>query len=401
MAIAHPAFRSLGGAELVISAHVQILQEAGYSVAILCLDYDAALWAPRLRGVEVRCARQGSKAAFRRPLERSRRWLETNGQDFDAIIAHNYPMSTHLGRSQIRARKLWYCHEPPRVLHPGTNPRALEALRQGVSLRAMEVVSRSNRRTPRMRVGLRWRPIAELDQEGVAGLNVVIANSEATRAAVEATYGRSATVIYPTSCSPKAMVASPLARRPGLRIYAQSRLEHFKNLDGLLLGFSKYRERFDREARLDIVGDGSERTFLTEMVRALGLTDCVSLHGFVPDAEVDRLAASCAVFALLPFDEPFGMVFVEAAERGLLVLGPDHGGPRQILGEGRGGWLTDVTSPDAIAETLREIADTLPEEQARRRETLRQHCLTAYGKATAANKLLDALGAGAPSNGLE
>ena len=53
--------------------------------------------------------------------------------------------------------------------------------------------------------------------------------------------------------------------------------------------------------------------------------------------------------ALLTLDEPFGMVYPEAAAKGLLLVGPDHGGPLEILDGGRLGWVVDAFSPGSLA----------------------------------------------------
>jgi glycosyltransferase involved in cell wall biosynthesis len=87
-------------------------------------------------------------------------------------------------------------------------------------------------------------------------------------------------------------------------------------------------------------------------VRELDLPDSVAFHGFLSDADLKDLRHSCDAFALVPWDEPFGMVFPEAAAAGLLMIGPDHGGPEEILGGGRYGWCVPPHAPVALAEAL-------------------------------------------------
>jgi hypothetical protein len=40
--------------------------------------------------------------------------------------------------------------------------------------------------------------------------------------------------------------------------------------------------------------------------------------------------------------------------RGLLIAGPDHGGPMEILDGGRLGWTLDVFSPEPLASAFAE-----------------------------------------------
>ena len=68
------------------------------------------------------------------------------------------------------------------------------------------------------------------------------------------------------------------------------------------------------------------------------------------------------------------MVFPEAAARGLLLIGPDHGGPLEILDDGRLGWCVDAFSPDALAQALSQVASLSDAEADRRRAAADQAC---------------------------
>jgi glycosyltransferase involved in cell wall biosynthesis len=83
--------------------------------------------------------------------------------------------------------------------------------------------------------------------------------------------------------------------------------------------------------------------------------------------------------ALLPADEPFGMVYPEAAQRGLLLIGPDHGGPVEILDGGALGWTVDIFSPEPLAEAFAEAWRLPAHEVTRRRERAAAACHDRYG----------------------
>jgi glycosyltransferase involved in cell wall biosynthesis len=78
----------------------------------------------------------------------------------------------------------------------------------------------------------------------------------------------------------------------------------------------------------------------------------ITFHGFLERNALNEVASACDVFALLPLDEPFGLVFTEAMSRGLLCIGPDHGGPNEILEGGALGWTIDPFAPEALETAL-------------------------------------------------
>jgi glycosyltransferase involved in cell wall biosynthesis len=392
--IAHAALDAApGGAERLLATHVRLLVEEGHDVRVTAFRGDAGVWAGRLHGAELRCLNPRSDRLLRHPQAAAGRWLATRHEDRDVVIAHNFPASTLLGTLGIPARKVWYCHEPPRQLHPEASPRLARALRDGVELRAVAKFDKWMHPPRRSRTGLfAKRETAGIDREGIAGIDAIWANSAATAAAVRAVYGRDAEVIHPASTIAEAADAGGSdelapARRPGLRVVTVSRLSDIKNLDGLLLGFARYVHEHDGEATLDVVGSGPERTFLERLAERQGIAGAVRFRGHLPDDELRGVMSGCSAFAALPFDEPFGMVFTEAAAAGLLVLGPDHGGPLEILAGGRLGRLADPADPASIRDALLDLADTPQPEQRRRREELRRRCASLYGLSALREKL--------------
>jgi phosphatidylinositol alpha 1,6-mannosyltransferase len=108
----------------------------------------------------------------------------------------------------------------------------------------------------------------------------------------------------------------------------------------------------------------------------------VRFHGFVSQSELSRIYEACEVFTLLPIDEPFGMVFPEAAARGLLMVGPDHGGPWEILDEGKLGFVADPFSAESLSEIYRRIASMSDHEVDRKREAADASCRARFSEST-------------------
>jgi glycosyltransferase involved in cell wall biosynthesis len=87
--------------------------------------------------------------------------------------------------------------------------------------------------------------------------------------------------------------------------------------------------------------------------RARGLEDAVRVLDH--RADVPSLLAALDVVVCPSFDEPFGMVVVEALAAGRAVVASDSGGPAEIIEDGRSGLLFATGSPRALAARLLEV----------------------------------------------
>jgi glycosyltransferase involved in cell wall biosynthesis len=218
------------------------------------------------------------------------------------------------------------------------------------------------------------------DLEAARGLDLIYAISEFSRDNARRIYGRCREeVIYPIVRFPE---SGP--RRGGLdrsvrRILVHSRLEVLKNIDTVVRGFEVFRASSPVPCELHVVGEGPSRESLESLAGSLCPSGSVRFHGYLSDEALREVYAACDVFALLTLDEPFGMVYPEAAARGLLLVGPDHGGPLEILDGGRLGWTVDAFSPEALAEALARIWGLDDAEVDRRRAEADRACRARFG----------------------
>ncbi len=340
----HRALDVVGGAEVLLLDQARFLHAAGADVRVRTLVYDPSAWESRLGGVGIdawfRVKGDEKRPHLTRTLGRSRlSWLLEELATSDVALAHGYPLSAALGAATSKGARIWHCLEAPRWLHPEASNPYLAEHHERAPLRHGPHHYRTSLASP---VGAlpfigRRRPsrVSE-DRRGVLGLTAVWALSEYTRDSVLRIYPTvSSEVLYPIVGFPRPLSGkSPLARN-GLRVLTVTRLEWVKNLDTLLDGFARFRQRTDPHATLSVVGTGSALPALKELAREMGIASAVTFHGFLADAELDELSARCDAFACVPLDEPFGLVFPEAMARGLLALGPDHGGPAEILDHGK------------------------------------------------------------------
>jgi glycosyltransferase involved in cell wall biosynthesis len=126
------------------------------------------------------------------------------------------------------------------------------------------------------------------------------------------------------------------------------RLSPEKGADRLLDAWS----RLGKNRRLVIAGDGPEMAPLQAKAADLKL-DNVSFVGFADQAAQKELWAGAA-FSIVPsvWQEPFGMVVLEAWARGRAVVAHRIGALPEIITDGVNGFLADPHSADDLAAVL-------------------------------------------------
>jgi glycosyltransferase involved in cell wall biosynthesis len=386
LAMFHPAFDTPGGAESLCLEEAAAFRRSGDDVTIVTMKLDEERWLRQLGDMPYRVTApfeprfgdifRGGKTARRR--RRARRVTESL-RGFDVVLAHNYPCNSLLGASGLACRRVWQCNEPPRFLHVrGANPalvarldsldpdeRRAEARQGGGIARALEKAD-----------ALEFK--ARFDVEETARLDHIYAISEFSRDNARRIYGRCGEeVVYPIVRFPEPGRARTGLRRTGLGVLVVSRLEIPKNVDTLIRGFAAFFASHP-DAMLHVVGDGAAREDFRSLASRLLPERAFAFHGYVTDDRLREISDACDVFALLPIDEPFGLVFPEAAARGLLLVGPDHGGPREILDGGRLGRCVDAFEPGGLAAALAGIASLSDAEADRLRAEADRACRARY-----------------------
>jgi glycosyltransferase involved in cell wall biosynthesis len=101
---------------------------------------------------------------------------------------------------------------------------------------------------------------------------------------------------------------------------------------------------------LDIAGQGPLEPALKAYAAELGLSDAVRFLGFVSPIQSAIEAASAVVVPSL--GEGFGMVALEAMERGRPVVASDVGGLPEIVADGETGFVVPAGDAAALADAL-------------------------------------------------
>ena len=395
----HPHFKGVGGAEVLIASQARYLVEHGHDVRLITDIRDPARWERAFRGVthselQIYLPREWFLPRALR-IERALPRAIQRMQGSDAVIAHNFPSCALLGMADLpHTTGVWYCNEPNRQLHliestPFLHARVSAHQPQSAAERAYVHKLRLYQLLTSTALGRQTR---ELDREHSAKVAIIVANSQYTRDNIARIYQRAdAHVIPPIIEFPRAgRDRTGIDRTRGLQVLAHARLDPIKNIEHVVKGFALYAHRA-RSAQLHVVGVGKQRSALERLSEQLGIAAAVRFHGFLPQAELERVYDACDVFALTPLDEPFGMVFPEAAARGLILIGTDHAGPAEILNGGALGYPCDPFAPEALAEQLQRIAAESDAHHDALRKRAAAACFSRYSASTLGPMLLQLL----------
>jgi glycosyltransferase involved in cell wall biosynthesis len=164
-----------------------------------------------------------------------------------------------------------------------------------------------------------------------------VANSRNVAERVQRYYGREADVLH---CP---VDVDRYALGSGLGDYAVvvSRLLSYKQIDVAIEGCAR------AEIPLHIVGTGPHEATL----RSLAAGTNTTFHGYLNDAQVNRLVGD-ARLAILPGEEDFGLVPLEAAAAGTPTVAFRAGGALETVLDGVTGEFFSPCTPQALASVL-------------------------------------------------
>jgi glycosyltransferase involved in cell wall biosynthesis len=146
-----------------------------------------------------------------------------------------------------------------------------------------------------------------------------------------------------------AAACGPPPERPALAIVG--RLIPIKGHDDLLDALTLLGA--DVPFTLDVVGDGELRATLEARAAALGLADRVRFRGRV--SPVAPAFEDAAIVVVPSHGEGFGLVALEAMERGRAVVATAVGGLPEIVEDGVTGLVVPPRDADALAAALRTL----------------------------------------------
>jgi glycosyltransferase involved in cell wall biosynthesis len=134
-----------------------------------------------------------------------------------------------------------------------------------------------------------------------------------------------------------------------VRLLYVGRISREKDLDVLATAYKKIREA-GHQVKLYFVGDGPYLEALTA-----ALPDAVFL-GYLTGEKLAQAYASADVFVFPSTTDTFGNVILEAQASGLPVIVSDLGGPKELVEEGKTGFVTRAHDADDLARAIIRVS---------------------------------------------
>lgn len=158
----------------------------------------------------------------------------------------------------------------------------------------------------------------------------------------------------------------------------------YKGVDVTIRALPKIIQAFP-EVKYLVIGRGDDQPRLAQLAQDLGVSDRVIFAGFVPTEQLMahyRLADAY----IMPSQEGFGIVYLEAMACGVPVLSGDDDGSADPLQDGKLGWRVPHRNPEAVAAACLEILQG--DDQRCDGEWLREQAIALFGMDALQKQLL-------------
>ncbi|MEM9806838.1 MAG: glycosyltransferase family 4 protein [Cyanobacteria bacterium P01_D01_bin.56] len=138
-----------------------------------------------------------------------------------------------------------------------------------------------------------------------------------------------------------------------------------------------------------VIGRGDDQPRLAQLAENLGVADHVIFAGFVSNEDLVAHYRLADVY-VMPSQEGFGIVYLEAMACGIPVISGDNDGSADPLQDGRLGWRVPHRDPEAVATACIEALQG--DDPRCNSEWLREQTLAKFSKAALSHRLQQLLG---------
>ena len=142
-------------------------------------------------------------------------------------------------------------------------------------------------------------------------------------------------------------------KRDNFTFVSVGNLIQIKGFDLLIEAFAE-AFKDDKSVSLKIVGDGSERTNLQNIVNQCNINDKITFLGEICREKLRDVYKESDAFVLTSRSETFGVAYIEAMTTGMPVIATACGGPNDFVNE-QNGYLIPVDNKQALVDALQKM----------------------------------------------
>lgn len=148
-------------------------------------------------------------------------------------------------------------------------------------------------------------------------------------------------------------VTDPESRE--LTVISVGRLHPVKGFDRLIKCFSAVHATAP-EWKLEIIGDGEEYHTLSELIKALGAEEYISLKGKYTPEEVNTALSRASLYAMTSYSEGFPFVLLEALTHELPIIAYDsRSSLAAMVRDGDNGYLLENGNEESFCNALKML----------------------------------------------
>jgi len=141
-------------------------------------------------------------------------------------------------------------------------------------------------------------------------------------------------------------------------ILSVGRLNYQKGFHYLIQAMPKILKQVPT-AKLVIIGEGEQLSFLQELTQSIGVREHVVFAGALSQEEIPEAYSAADVFVLPSLFESFGISLIEAQAAGKPVVGTNAGGAPEALVNGQTGYLVE---PGNVSQLVMAVLRLLSDE---------------------------------------
>ncbi|MDA3733489.1 glycosyltransferase [Niameybacter massiliensis] len=137
-----------------------------------------------------------------------------------------------------------------------------------------------------------------------------------------------------------------------------SRLDKEKNIEFIIEGLEKLKQKIGDVFRLLIIGEGALKERLQQMVKALGLETNVVFLNSIPNEVIKNYYSACDLFLFASKSETQGIVLLEAMAAKNPVVAIQASGVVEVVVNGMNGYMTGDNIEEWVDRILTIISDS-------------------------------------------